>query len=38
MEELKKIGLTEEEILGYFELYAENWVLEDTEDKTKYAN
>ena len=38
MEELKKIGLTEEEIQGYFELYADNWVLENAEDKATYAN
>jgi len=37
IKELKKLGLTDEEINGYFELYAENWVIAD-KDKNTYAN
>ena len=39
MEELRKKGLTEEEIQGYFEFYAESWVdTQNEKDKDKYVN
>lgn len=39
MEELRKKGLTEEEIQGYFEFYAESWVdIQNEKDKKTYAN
>jgi hypothetical protein len=37
IEELKKIGLTEEEIQGYFQFYADDWISKDKPDD-KYEN
>ena len=36
--DLKRIGLTDEEIAGYFELYAVDWVVINREDKNHYVN
>lgn len=37
IEELRKTGLTEEEIQGYFQFYADNWISKDEPDNT-YVN
>lgn len=37
-EELKKAGLSEEEIQGYFEFYADNWIKKEEVKDNKYAN
>jgi ribonucleotide reductase beta subunit family protein with ferritin-like domain len=37
IEELKKIGLTEEEIQGYFQFYADDWISKVKPDNI-YTN
>jgi len=34
IKELKKLGLSDEEISGYFELYAESWVINKIIDQS----
>ena len=34
IKELKRLGLSDEEISGYFELYAESWVINKIIDQS----